>query len=128
MPVTTAALAAELDVTVDTVDTLVGQIVDIDGPDAVVITSGRYYTTITDEAADTVREQLRGEPADPDPLLTVAEATQDLRDAQAQVDEAEARRDAAVRAAIERGMRIVDIAEAAGLTRGRVYQIRDGVR
>lgn len=66
--------------------------------------------------------------ADYDLLIGVAEATEALRDAQAALDEAEARRDAAVRLAVERGCRVIDVAEAAEVTRGRVYQIRDGVR
>lgn len=54
-----------------------------------------------------------------------------LADAQADVDRQDeriARRDAAVRAAIKQQVPVARIASLTSLTRGRIYQIRDGRR
>ncbi|WP_372411986.1 hypothetical protein [Streptomyces luteireticuli] len=66
--ITTRDLAAELGVPADDIDVLAGQLVDLDGEDAVVAdsravvnASGRQVgveTTLTDEAAQAVREQI----------------------------------------------------------------------
>lgn len=63
-----------------------------------------------------------------DPLTLVAEATAALTTAHDELDRANAARDDAIRAAIERGARVVDLVQATGLHRNRIYQIRDGVR
>lgn len=62
--------------------------------------------------------------AEPAPLDAVRQAT--AKRAEAATVEAEWRD--AIRAAIEAGERVVDIAAAAGVTRDRVYQIRDDRR
>jgi DNA-binding phage protein len=57
-----------------------------------------------------------------------AEALADVqRWAQVRID-AEGKRDAAILAALKAGVGPTEIARAAGLTRGRIYQIRDGRR
>lgn len=59
------------------------------------------------------------------PLDVVVDATQNLRSHQVATEEAEEAWKAAIRAAVTDGQRVVDIAEAAGISRERVYQIRD---
>lgn len=63
------------------------------------------------------------------------DAMADVRSAAAKVeqltgglDEAKHERDAKIRAALERGKSVSDLTEATGLSRERVYQIRDGRR
>lgn len=43
-------------------------------------------------------------------------------------DDARVARDAAIREALAGGERVVDIVASTGLSRSRIYQIRDGVR
>lgn len=59
------------------------------------------------------------------PLDLVTEATLDLAEARAVLEEAEMQWRAAIRAAVGGGQRVVDVADAAGISRERVYQIRD---
>lgn len=62
----------------------------------------------------------------PDPSNT-SELT-DVTVAANQLKLAEAKRDEAIRAAIEAGHSVIGIANCAGLSRARIYQIRDGRR
>lgn len=58
-------------------------------------------------------------------------ALAELAEAQADVDKHDeqiARRDAAIRAAVKQSVSALRIAEMTGLSRGRIYQIRDGRR
>lgn len=59
------------------------------------------------------------------PLDLVADATHTLAERRAEVEEVEMQWRAAIRAAVKAGQRVVDVAEAAGISRERVYQIRD---
>ncbi|MEV4078935.1 hypothetical protein AB0J43_01410 [Nonomuraea fuscirosea] len=52
-------MADELHTTTIDILALVDQLVGIDGEDAVVVATDRYETTITDKAADTVRDHFR---------------------------------------------------------------------
>lgn len=60
----------------------------------------------------------------PTPLEVVRQATAK----KAEIEAADREWRDAIRAAIAAGERVVDIAAAAGVTRDRVYQIRDGRR
>lgn len=51
-----------------------------------------------------------------------------VREARGALAEAERRRDEAIRTALEQGVPVTQIASATGLTRMRVYQVRDGRR
>lgn len=62
------------------------------------------------------------------PLDDVAEATRELRALQEDVEDADRVWRAAIRGAVAAGQRVVDVAAAAGVSRERVYQIRDGRR
>ena len=61
-------------------------------------------------------------------LDTLADAAHALDAAEQAAEAARHDRDQAVRAAISAGARIVDITAITGLSRNRVYQIRDGRR
>jgi hypothetical protein len=63
-----------------------------------------------------------------EPLDDVASATEAKRVADSDADEADRQWRAAIRAALAHGQRVVDIADAASISRERVYQIRDGRR
>jgi len=63
MAITVAALADELGVTQDDIRALADQLVEIDGSEAVVAHEDRYSVTLTASAAETIREQIRGENA-----------------------------------------------------------------
>lgn len=65
---------------------------------------------------------VRGE----DAMGAVVDATQNLRAHQLGVEDAVAAWREAIRAALADGQRVVDVAEVAGISRERVYQIRDG--
>lgn len=57
------------------------------------------------------------------------DALDDLADVRAKIDDLadlQAERASLVRKALRDGARVADIANASGLTRGRIYQIRDG--
>lgn len=58
----------------------------------------------------------------------VANAARMVRDARYDLSEAESFLRLAIRQALAGGHRAVDIAEAAGMSRARVYQIRDDKR
>lgn len=62
------------------------------------------------------------------PLDVVADATGELAALRQATEAAEEAWKASIRAAVADGQRVVDIAEAAGISRERVYQIRDGRR
>lgn len=64
-------------------------------------------------------------------LYTTASVLDDLAEAQEDVDRQEdrlRRRDAAIRAALKEGVSVREIVKRTGLSRERVYQIRDGRR
>ncbi|MEV0357077.1 hypothetical protein AB0H71_13550 [Nocardia sp. NPDC050697] len=52
----------------------------------------------------------------------------EIADAARAIDQAVTDRDALIRRAIDDGVSVIKIGEAAGLHRNRIYQIRDGVR
>lgn len=61
-------------------------------------------------------------------LPTVAAKARQLATARGRVSACEKELAAAICAALADGQRVVDVAEAAGISRERVYQIRDGRR
>ncbi len=71
MPITTVALAGELNAPLSTLGVYIDQLVEIDGHDAVMVTA----VMVTDDAADAIRAQIAtldrcpecGAPADLDP-------------------------------------------------------------
>jgi diketogulonate reductase-like aldo/keto reductase len=65
---------------------------------------------------------------DPSVELTPLEAVRQATEEKKAAETADQRWRDAIRAAITAGVRVVDIAEAAGVTRDRVYQIRDDRR
>lgn len=125
--------ARELDVTPETITTLVGQIAD-DADcwdvDAQALTEGGLLI---------LREQLASEDTGDVTLDELAEATEALAQAEAEADdartrreetleareEARARRDAAIRAAIKQGHTKTAVAEAADISRQMLYRIID---
>jgi len=62
------------------------------------------------------------------PLDVITEATEAKRSADETAADADRTWRAAIRNALADGQRVVDVAEAAGISRERVYQIRDGRR
>lgn len=61
-------------------------------------------------------------------LDTVAYTARSVEDADRVLRDAQATRDRAIRNALARGARVVDVMEAAGVTRARIDQIRRGTR
>ena len=61
-------------------------------------------------------------------LRDVSKAVEAHRRAVEKADEAEAARDEAIRDALDDGVAVVRLVEATGLSRGRIYQIRDRTR
>lgn len=61
-------------------------------------------------------------------LSAVADATQLRRTADAAAAAARAAQADAIRAALAAGVRVVDVVRVTGLSRERVYQVRDGRR
>lgn len=61
-------------------------------------------------------------------IAKVGNAARMVREARQDAAEAEEFLQDAIRQALAGGHRVVDIAEAAGISRARVYQIRDGRR
>jgi len=61
-------------------------------------------------------------------LSAVAETTQLRRTADAAADAARAAQAEAIRRALAAGARVVDVVHVTGLSRERVYQVRDGRR
>jgi hypothetical protein len=61
-----------------------------------------------------------------DPLASVRSATDNLAVLRSTVEDADTAWRDSIRAALVDGQRVVDIAAAAGISRERVYQIRDG--
>ncbi len=119
-------LADELDLSREAIGSLVGQLVDIEGGERVLV----GHDAVTESAAETIREQVRAGSEARDSWLMVRavedyagrvhQREQDLRDA------VEAR-DEAIREAHRRGARVTDLAQAAGLHRTHVHRIiRDG--
>lgn len=58
----------------------------------------------------------------------IAEATRERTQAQAELDRKDVQWRGLIAAAVKGGRPIAEIAEAAGISRQRVYQIRDGRR
>jgi hypothetical protein len=63
-----------------------------------------------------------------DPLAGVQEATERLSLLRGETDRAEQNWRAAIRAALAAGVPVVDLADTAGVSRARIYQIRDDRR
>lgn len=82
--------------------------------------------TITVEAADGVRDHFTTDyRGNNDAALSHDTMLDAIREADTDAARTFDRRDDLIRAAVKAGVRIVDIAEAADMTRSRVYQIRD---
>lgn len=101
----------------DAVDVYAGQ---LDAPDG----------DLSDENAEHIRQALAAElnVASHAPLDAVINATANKANAELDAEEADRAWRDAIRAAVSAGERVVEIAEAAGISRDRVYQIRDGRR
>ena len=125
------ALAAEYDIdraaALDAIETYAGQLQDED-----------LYDTeagmLTDAGEAVIREQFAADYSDAttpaaqqhDELLAgIREAADEIDELQRKLSEAMHRRDEMIRSAIRKGVRVPAIADAAGLDRQRVYQIRD---
>lgn len=134
---TLTEMANAYDVDAETIVTLVNQLADIDGEDMVIAEdSGEVVTTasgmqvinlrLTPDAVEALHEHITGTSsgagtaADVDLLYEVEAAAEAVDQAR---DEAMARRDAAVRAAVEGGHKKTEIARRAGIHRQRLYQI-----
>lgn len=80
--------------------------------------------TPTTESWEILADALSGDTTDGprDRALTAVE------DASRALAEAEQERDEAIRTAVKAGVSVISIANAAGLSRARIYQIRDGRR
>lgn len=136
--ITIRELARQLDTSERTVETYVDQLIDIDGYAAIVAhrdnrtnASGRIIGTeiyLTASAVEGVQAAMAA--ADvagvDDPRLDrIAEAAEVVRTAETALEEATLARDQLIREAIvEGGITGVKIAEAAGLSKERVSQIR----
>ncbi|HET6914885.1 MAG TPA: hypothetical protein VFH56_02230 [Acidimicrobiales bacterium] len=125
MTISRDALAAELAATHDLDETAAAESValyaeQLDAPDG----------DLTNTDADHIRRALQAALAHDTgaPVDAVYEATAELARLRNDVALAEQDWRAAIRAALADGQRVVDIAEAAGISRERVYQIRDGRR
>jgi hypothetical protein len=79
-------------------------------------TGGR---TLPEALADEIRDELRSGSLD-----TVRQAADKVRVAGRALEAAQAHRDRAIRAALAAGVPATDVAEAAGVNRSRVYQLR----
>lgn len=78
---------------------------------------------VSDEDAQVILESAAAAYADDAPAVL-----DDITAIAIQIPQLEADRDSLIRRAIADGVRVQDIAEAAGLSRARVYQIRDRTR
>jgi hypothetical protein len=119
--ITTDDAAKRLDVTQDAIDTLVGQIAD----DPALWDDERQLISPT--GMELISDQI-ATGSDPDMIAEVRAITLDRANAIAMTEDLEQQWQATIRRAVARGARVVDVAEAAEITRGRVYQIRDGRR
>jgi hypothetical protein len=84
---------------------------------------------LTEQDADVIRAQMSSVYGSAN--IDIDEARDELRDAQSMVDTFDrhlGRRDAAVRTALAKSVPVKDIAADTGLSRARIYQIRDGRR
>lgn len=120
-------IAQAADVPYGSLEALVDQLVDIDGADAVLADPDQPFgpdLTLTDEAAQTLLDAAR-QGSQQQAVDAVAAAAVRLSDAEDAAELARRDRDDAVRDAIAKGARVVDIADAAGMQRSRVYKIRD---
>lgn len=145
-PHTITEIADAYDVDPGTICTLVDQIAGIDGVDMVIadddgptITLAHGGTAtdiaITPDAVEALHVHLTGtdpdQPGasvDPSTLYDLEDAAAACVDAAHEMDEAMARRDAAVQAAVVAGHKKTEIARRAGISRERLYQILDGRR
>lgn len=125
----------------DTLARLVATALDITD-DAARDTLDTYIDQLTRETGDTIdpdeisdddaaflmeacREAQRSGDLGERQLADLAEAARDYNDAHIAFQTAEQQRIAAVRSALAAGARVVDICRITGMTRSRVYQIRD---
>lgn len=114
----------------------IGDTMDIDyaaARDAVDVYAGQLDAPdgdLSDENAEHIRQALAAElnVASHAPLDAVINATANKANAELDAEEADRAWRDAIRAAVSAGERVVEIAEAAGISRDRVYQIRDGRR
>jgi len=114
----------------------IGDTMDIDyaaARDAVDVYAGQLDAPdghLSDENAEHIRQALAAEfsVASHAPLDAVIEATAAKDKANQDAEEADRVWREAIRAAVMAGERVVEIAEAARISRDRVYQIRDGRR
>lgn len=115
---------------------LIGDTMDIDyeaARQAIDVYAGQLDAPegdLSDENAEHIRLALAAElnVASHAPLDAVINATAAKANVELAGEEADRVWREAIRAAVAAGERVVEIAEAAGISRDRVYQIRDGRR
>lgn len=83
---------------------------------------------LTEDGEEIVRGSIAAWQGDTIATDTILSELTEAQDAVNLHDEQTARRDGAVRAAIAATVPVIRIAEMTGLTRARIYQIRDGRR
>lgn len=135
--ITVRELADNLETSVEAVQVLVDQLIEVDGEEAVIAartpltnSSGRVFGTevhLTESAAAAVNTALaaaEGAGVDRGPLDDLADAAAEVRDAEHILEMKIAFRDGLIRRALKFGVRPELVIEASGVSRSRVYQIK----
>lgn len=115
----------DFDFAAETVEEYIARMEEVDGR---IIDRAAIAENDADLIIGTIiSDQRRGEFGAPE-LDAVADAADTIDQAQDAIDQARSARDRAIRRAIARGARVVDVMTAARVTRARIDQIRkDGV-
>lgn len=122
--ITTRALATELDVDLDTIETLAGQIAGIDGQDATGHDTPDGYV-LTAAAADAIREQVASYDPDDQPCECLDDLCENVHARYAAgvaLANARSDRDVLIRAARKHGHTVASIMSAAETSRQTVYE------
>lgn len=130
MTITRGELAAELADSHDITNEAARQAIDAYAEQLAELDHTTIGDELTGEQADDIRRALAAQEAvdTGDLLVDVYEATEVKRAAAETATDADREWRAAIRAALASGQRVADVADAAGISRERVYQIRDGRR
>lgn len=114
-----------IDFAAETVETYITQIEDTDGRE---IDRDAIAQDDADFIIDAFSSAQRAGDFGTRELDVVADAAHAVEDADRVLRDAQSTRDRAIRNALARGARVVDVMEAAGVTRARIDQIRRGTR
>jgi len=130
MTITRGELAAELAASHDITDEAARQAIDAYAEQLAELDRTTIGDELTGGQADDIRRALAAQAAvdTGDLLVDVYEAAEAKRVADEAAADADREWRDAIRAALIGGQRVVDVAEAARISRERVYQIRDGRR